>query len=70
MYGAIIVSPDTPSADFGVIFIHNEGYSTGCGHAVIALTKAFIETGLIKKLSLLQNLVWMSLQVSFGPLQN
>ena len=36
MYGAIIVSPDTPSADFGVIFIHNEGYSTGCGHAVIA----------------------------------
>ena len=49
MYGAIIVSPDTPSADFGVIFIHNEGYSTGCGHAVIALTKAFIETGLIKK---------------------
>ena len=49
MYGAIIVPPDTPSADFGVIFIHNEGYSTGCGHAVIALTKAFIETGLIKK---------------------
>ena len=49
MYGAIIVAPDTPNADFGVIFIHNEGYSTGCGHAVIALTKAFIETGLIKK---------------------
>ena len=49
MYGAIIVAPDTSSADFGVIFIHNEGYSTGCGHAVIALTKAFIETGLIKK---------------------
>ena len=49
MYGAIIVPPDTPDADFGVIFIHNEGYSTGCGHAVIALTKVFIETGLIKK---------------------
>jgi len=49
MYGAIIVEPDTPDADFGVIFIHNEGYSTGCGHAVIALTKIFIETGLIKK---------------------
>ena len=49
MYGAIIVAPDTPDADFGVIFIHNEGYSTGCGHAVIALTKTFIETGLIKK---------------------
>ena len=49
MYGAIIVPPDTPDADFGVIFIHNEGYSTGCGHGVIALTKAFVETGLIKK---------------------
>ena len=47
MYGAIIVEPDTPGADFGVIFIHNEGYSTGCGHAVIALTKVFVETGLI-----------------------
>ena len=49
MYGAIIVDPDTPNADFGVIFIHNEGYSTGCGHGVIALTKTFVETGLIKK---------------------
>ena len=49
MYGALIVDPDTPEADFGVIFIHNEGYSTGCGHAVIALTKAFVESGLIKK---------------------
>ncbi len=47
MYGAIIVEPDTTNADFGVIFIHNEGYSTGCGHAVIALTKVFVETGLI-----------------------
>lgn len=49
MYGAIIVEPDTSGADFGVIFIHNEGYSTGCGHAVIALTKVFVETGLIPK---------------------
>ena len=47
MYGAIIIEPDTIGADFGVIFIHNEGYSTGCGHAVIALTKVFVETGLI-----------------------
>ena len=37
MYGAVI----TPSADadFDVFFIHNEGYSTMCGHAIIALTK-------------------------------
>ena len=49
MYGALITEPDTPDADFGVIFIHNEGYSTGCGHAVIALTKMFVETDLIRK---------------------
>ena len=47
MYGAIIVEADTIGAEFGVIFIHNEGYSTGCGHAIIALTKVFVETGLI-----------------------
>ncbi|MFZ9046056.1 MAG: proline racemase family protein [Cyclobacteriaceae bacterium] len=37
MYGVII----TPSkvADFGVVFTHNEGYSTMCGHATIAITK-------------------------------
>lgn len=39
MYGAIIVEPSSPENDFGVIFIHNEGYSTMCGHAIIALTK-------------------------------
>src|SRR5436190_5823160 len=47
MYGAII----TPSldADFDVFFLHNEGYSTMCGHAIIALTKLVIETGIVRK---------------------
>ena len=47
MYGAVI----TPSsdADFDVFFMHNEGYSTMCGHAIIALVKLAIETGLIVK---------------------
>ena len=48
MYGAIITPPETSEADFGVIFMHNDGYSTGCGHAVIAITKIFVETGLVK----------------------
>jgi trans-L-3-hydroxyproline dehydratase len=45
MYGAII----TPSldADLDVFFLHNEGYSTMCGHAIIALTKFAIETDLV-----------------------
>lgn len=48
MYGAILVEPDSPEADIGVIFMHNEGYSTGCGHAVIALTKVLIEMGFMQ----------------------
>ena len=45
MYGAVI-TPST-DADFDVFFIHNEGYSTMCGHAIIALTKLAVETGLV-----------------------
>ncbi|MEA3505688.1 MAG: proline racemase family protein [Bacteroidota bacterium] len=49
MYGAIITEPVSKNADFGTFFIHNEGYSTMCGHAIIALTKLVLETGMIKK---------------------
>jgi len=49
MYGAIITDPVSEDADFGTFFIHNEGYSTMCGHAIIALTKLVLETGMIKK---------------------
>ncbi|SLN32492.1 proline racemase family protein [Oceanibacterium hippocampi] len=48
MYGAIPVTPDHPKADLAVLFIHNEGYSTMCGHAVIALARWAIERGLVK----------------------
>ncbi|MEQ8426155.1 MAG: proline racemase family protein [Cyclobacteriaceae bacterium] len=47
MYGCIITEPVTPTADFGVIFLHNEGYSTMCGHGIIAVTKVAIECGLV-----------------------
>jgi len=47
MYGAVITSSE--DADFDVFFLHNEGYSTMCGHAIIALTKLVIETGLVSK---------------------
>ena len=42
MYGAV-VTPAT-DADFDVFFLHNEGYSTMCGHAIIALTTLVLET--------------------------
>ncbi|KPK77257.1 MAG: proline racemase [Phycisphaerae bacterium SM23_30] len=49
MYGAIITKPQTPDGDFGVIFMHNQGYSTMCGHAIIALATIALETGMIPK---------------------
>jgi proline racemase len=45
MYGCVLTPPVTPEAHIGVLFMHNEGYSTMCGHGVIALVTALIETG-------------------------
>ena len=47
MYGAVITA--SAEADFDVFFMHNEGYSTMCGHAIIALTKLVVETQLVDK---------------------
>ena len=47
MYGCILTEPVTPDGDLGVLFLHNEGWSTMCGHGVIGLVKVGIETGLI-----------------------
>lgn len=49
MYGAIITEPVTNNADFGTFFLHNEGYSTMCGHAIIALIKLVLDMKLIQK---------------------
>ena len=46
MYGAVLLPPERDDADIAVLFMHNEGYSTMCGHGVIALTQALIEEGL------------------------
>jgi len=47
MYGAILTEPVTAEADAGVLFMHNEGYSTMCGHGIIAVTTLALERGLI-----------------------
>ncbi|HWA45139.1 MAG TPA: proline racemase family protein [Hypericibacter adhaerens] len=49
MYGVIPVEPDLPEADLAVLFMHNEGYSTMCGHAVIALGRWAVESGRVKR---------------------
>jgi proline racemase len=47
MYGAIVTEPVTPDADLGVLFLHNEGYSTMCGHGIIGLVTVALETGML-----------------------
>ncbi|TKS76395.1 Trans-L-3-hydroxyproline dehydratase [Collichthys lucidus] len=49
MYGALIVDSELPEADLGVLFMHNEGYSTMCGHAVIALGRFAVDYKLVKE---------------------
>lgn len=46
MYGCILVDPVTDDGDFGVLFTHNKGLSSMCGHGIIAVTKVAIETGM------------------------
>ena len=46
MYGCLIVAPCHPEADVGVLFFHNEGYSTMCGHGILGLTTAMLEHNL------------------------
>lgn len=47
MYGCIVVPAERADSAFGVIFLHNEGYSTMCGHAMIALAKVAVEAGVV-----------------------
>ncbi len=47
MYGTILTEPVTPDGDVGVLFLHNEGYSTMCGHGIIGIGKVALDGGLI-----------------------
>jgi trans-L-3-hydroxyproline dehydratase len=47
MYGAVLTEPVSAGADAGVLFMHNEGYSTMCGHGVIAVVTIALERGLL-----------------------
>jgi len=48
MYGCIITGPVSTEADFGLLFMHNEGYSTMCGHGIIAVATVAVETGAVE----------------------
>jgi proline racemase len=47
MYGCVITPPEREESDFGILFMHNEGFSTMCGHGTIAIVTYAIESGLI-----------------------
>ena len=47
MYGALLTEPVTREANAGILFMHNEGWSTMCGHGIIAVTTIAIERSLI-----------------------
>ena len=47
MYGAVLTEPCHENAHAGVLFMHNEGYSTMCGHGVIATCTIALERELI-----------------------
>ena len=47
MYGALLTEPVSKHANAGVLFMHNEGWSTMCGHGIIAVTTMAIERELI-----------------------
>ena len=48
MYGCLLLPPNDDEGDFGILFLHNEGYSTMCGHAIIAISTLAVEMGWVE----------------------
>jgi proline racemase len=49
MYGCHVVEPNDDGADLGVVFFHNAGYSTACGHGTIALVTWALDEGVVAR---------------------
>jgi proline racemase len=49
MYGCFVVEPNDDGADLGVVFFHNAGYSTACGHGTIALVTWALDEGIVQR---------------------
>jgi proline racemase len=47
MYGALLTEPVSKTANAGILFMHNEGWSTMCGHGIIAVTTIAVQRDLI-----------------------
>ena len=69
MYGAILTPPEHPGSHAGVLFMHNEGYSTMCGHGIIAVTKIALERELITAPRADDGTVRITLDAPAGPIE-
>ena len=49
MYGCHVVPGNDDGADLGVVFFHNAGYSTACGHGTIALVTWALDEGVVER---------------------
>jgi proline racemase len=49
MYGCHVVPANDADGDLGVVFFHNEGYSTACGHGTIALVTWALDEGVVAR---------------------
>ncbi len=49
MYGCFTCEPNDDGADLGVVFFHNVGYSTACGHGTIALVTWALDEGVVER---------------------
>ena len=47
MYGGWLGPPVREDSDLSVLFCHNDGFSTMCGHGIIALAKVVFDTGIL-----------------------
>ncbi len=48
MYACILTEPASEDGTVGVLFCHNAGFSTMCGHGIIGLTTVAFETGMFQ----------------------
>jgi trans-L-3-hydroxyproline dehydratase len=54
MYGALVTDPVTKDGDLGVLFMHNEGWSTMCGHGIVGLVTVALETKMLEPMEVVK----------------
>jgi proline racemase len=69
MYGALLTPPEHPGSASGVLFMHNEGFSTMCGHGVIAVATILIERAMMHLPRDADGTVRLTLDAPAGPIR-